>query len=60
MRFFNPKVAMDSLMIVPISKSSARQRSGRAGRSRPGKAYRLFTEETFMKLADFTPPEMQR
>jgi ATP-dependent RNA helicase DDX35 len=51
---------MDSLLIVPVSKSSAQQRSGRAGRSRPGKSYRLYTEETFETLSDFTIPEMQR
>ena len=33
----------ESLVIVPISQSSALQRSGRAGRLRSGKAYRLYT-----------------
>jgi HrpA-like RNA helicase len=47
-------------MIVPISKSSANQRSGRAGRSGPGKVYRLYTEEAFRQLSHFSVPEIQR
>ena len=34
---------LESLVIVPISQSSAQQRAGRAGRVRSGKAYRLYT-----------------
>ena len=33
---------MDSLVVSPISAASARQRAGRAGRTGPGKCYRLF------------------
>ena len=36
-------VVIESLVIVPISQSSALQRSGRAGRVRSGKVYRLYT-----------------
>ena len=45
---------------MAISKSSANQRAGRAGRYRSGKAYRLYTEFEFSKLREHTPPEMQR
>jgi ATP-dependent RNA helicase DHX8/PRP22 len=38
---------MDSLVVVPISQASARQRAGRAGRTGPGKTYRLYTEEAY-------------
>lgn len=38
---------VESLTLMPISKSSARQRSGRAGREGPGECWRLYTEETF-------------
>jgi len=34
---YNPKTGMESLTVVPISKASANQRAGRAGRVSPGK-----------------------
>merc|ERR1711965_652021 len=46
-KVFNPKVGMDSLVVAPISQASARQRAGRAGRTGPGKCYRLYTEGAF-------------
>jgi ATP-dependent RNA helicase DDX35 len=51
---------MESLTVAPISKASAKQRAGRAGRVKPGKAYRLYTEKSFMQLRDSSVPEMQR
>jgi len=51
---------MESLIIVPCSKASAQQRAGRAGRTRPGKAYRLYTESAFEKLQINSIPEIQR
>ncbi len=36
-KVYNPRVRVESLLVSPISRASARQRSGRAGRSRPGK-----------------------
>ena len=36
------------------------QRAGRAGRTRPGKAYRLYTEEVYNSLKDANVPEIQR
>jgi ATP-dependent RNA helicase DHX8/PRP22 len=44
---FDPKLGMDSLVITPISQASANQRAGRAGRTGPGKCYRLYTENAF-------------
>ncbi|KAI7991103.1 putative pre-mRNA-splicing factor ATP-dependent RNA helicase DEAH5 [Camellia lanceoleosa] len=41
---YNPKQGLDSLIITPISQASAKQRAGRAGRTGPGKCYRLYTE----------------
>lgn len=40
---YNPKTNMDSLITVPISQTQAIQRSGRSGRTQPGKCYRLYT-----------------
>ncbi|VDM68024.1 unnamed protein product, partial [Strongylus vulgaris] len=42
LRAMNPDNGIETLMRLPISKSSAEQRAGRAGRIRPGKAYRLY------------------
>ncbi|KAF7803364.1 putative pre-mRNA-splicing factor ATP-dependent RNA helicase DEAH9 [Senna tora] len=39
-RFYNPISDIENLVVAPISKASARQRAGRAGRVRPGKCYR--------------------
>ncbi|XP_030831683.1 probable ATP-dependent RNA helicase DHX35 [Strongylocentrotus purpuratus] len=57
---FNAKNSIEGLVTVPVSQASAQQRAGRAGRVRSGKAYRLYTEEDFMKLPKTTVPEMQR
>ena len=42
-------VRVESLLVSPISRASADQRSGRAGRTRPGKCYRLYTEKALQK-----------
>ena len=46
-------------MITGISKASAQQRAGRAGRMSAGHALRLCTPETYETLAPQTIPEMQ-
>ncbi|XP_048132237.1 probable pre-mRNA-splicing factor ATP-dependent RNA helicase DEAH9 isoform X3 [Rhodamnia argentea] len=52
---------IENLVVAPISKASARQRAGRAGRVRPGKCYRLYTEEYFVnEMATEGIPEIQR
>ena len=56
-----PNAGMESLVVVPISKASAKQRAGRAGRVRSGNAYRLYTEKDYDNLLmPVTVPEMQR
>ncbi|KAJ3470655.1 hypothetical protein MRS44_000754 [Fusarium solani] len=61
MKVYNPKIGMDTLQITPISQANASQRSGRAGRTGPGKAFRLFTEKEFKEdLYLQTIPEIQR
>jgi ATP-dependent RNA helicase DHX8/PRP22 len=60
-KVFNPKVGMDSLVVAPISQASARQRSGRAGRTGPGKCFRLYTESAFKnEMLPTSVPEIQR
>lgn len=60
-KIYNPRNRVESLLISPISKASAQQRAGRAGRTRPGKCFRLYTEEAFQKeLINQTHPEMLR
>eukprot|EP01018_Ginkgo_biloba_P026806 Gb_11931 [translate_table: standard] len=59
-RAYNPRIGMESLVVIPVSKAQALQRSGRAGREAPGKCFRLYTEEEFEKLADSTVPEIKR
>mmetsp|Transcript_6994 Transcript_6994/g.10258 ORF Transcript_6994/g.10258 Transcript_6994/m.10258 type:complete len:670 (+) Transcript_6994:63-2072(+) len=50
----------DMLRQVMISKASARQRAGRAGRTQDGHVYRLYTKDAFSKMMAFSVPEIQR
>ncbi|WJX78835.1 Pre-mRNA-splicing factor ATP-dependent RNA helicase DEAH10 [Trifolium repens] len=59
-RSYDPGKGMESLIVVPTSKSQALQRSGRAGREGPGKCFRLYPENEFEKLEDSTMPEIKR
>uniref|UniRef100_A0A8C0WIH1 Probable ATP-dependent RNA helicase DHX35 n=1 Tax=Castor canadensis TaxID=51338 RepID=A0A8C0WIH1_CASCN len=60
LRAYNPRTAIECLVVVPVSQASANQRAGRGGRNRSGKCYRLYTEDAFDKLPQSTVPEMQR
>ncbi|KAI9760792.1 MAG: hypothetical protein M4579_001422 [Chaenotheca gracillima] len=59
-KHFRARLGLDSLLAKPISKSSAVQRTGRAGREAPGKCFRLYTEDDFLKFEPSTSPEMLR
>jgi pre-mRNA-splicing factor ATP-dependent RNA helicase DHX15/PRP43 len=60
-KVYNPRIRVESLLVSPISRASARQRAGRAGRTRPGKCYRLYTEKSFHEdLQETTYPEILR
>ncbi|GKY97478.1 hypothetical protein MPSEU_000706200 [Mayamaea pseudoterrestris] len=58
---YNAKLGMDSLVVTPISQASAKQRAGRAGRTGPGRCYRLYTESAFKnEMLPTNIPEIQR
>eukprot|EP00276_Gloeochaete_wittrockiana_P016285 CAMPEP_0184349888 /NCGR_PEP_ID=MMETSP1089-20130417/37332_1 /TAXON_ID=38269 ORGANISM="Gloeochaete wittrockiana, Strain SAG46.84" /NCGR_SAMPLE_ID=MMETSP1089 /ASSEMBLY_ACC=CAM_ASM_000445 /LENGTH=713 /DNA_ID=CAMNT_0026682391 /DNA_START=68 /DNA_END=2209 /DNA_ORIENTATION=+ len=60
-KVYNPRIRVESLLVSPISKASAHQRAGRAGRTQPGKAFRLYTEKAFTReLQEQTYPEILR
>mmetsp|Transcript_31673 Transcript_31673/g.48464 ORF Transcript_31673/g.48464 Transcript_31673/m.48464 type:complete len:245 (-) Transcript_31673:480-1214(-) len=61
MRVFKASSGIDSLQVLPISKNSATQRAGRAGREQAGgKCFRLYTSEAFGDLDENTVPEILR
>ncbi len=61
LKVYNPRMGMDTLQITPISQANASQRAGRAGRTGPGKAFHLFTENAFKEeMYIQTIPEIQR
>ena len=59
-KHFRPQVGLESLLVKPISKSSAIQRKGRAGREAEGKCWRLYTEDTYLQLERNNTPEILR
>ena len=60
-KIYNPRVRVESLLVSAISKASAKQRAGRAGRTKPGKCFRLYPEPAYEKeLNEQTYPEVLR
>ncbi|CAO2828283.1 unnamed protein product [Amaranthus hypochondriacus] len=57
---FEPGSGMNVLRVCWISKSSANQRAGRAGRTEPGCCYRLYSEDDFTSMASQQEPEIRR
>ena len=58
---FNARSGMESLQVTPVSQAAANQRAGRAGRTQPGKCFRLFTAWSFHnELEVNTVPEIMR
>lgn len=49
-RVYNPITGLEALVTAPISRAAAVQRAGRAGRMRPGHAFRLCTQHAFDTL----------
>ncbi|KAI8350551.1 P-loop containing nucleoside triphosphate hydrolase protein [Mortierella sp. GBAus27b] len=60
-KMYDPTTGMDALMVVPISKAAAIQREGRAGRTRAGVCFRLYSRESFeTEMDEETVPEIKR
>eukprot|EP00117_Sycon_ciliatum_P004752 scpid32124/ scgid8988/ ATP-dependent RNA helicase DHX8; DEAH box protein 8; RNA helicase HRH1 len=60
-KVYSSKNGMDALVVTPISQAQAKQRSGRAGRTGPGKCYRLYTERAYRdEMLSTAVPEIQR
>ena len=57
---FDPNVGLDRLELLPISRASAEQRTGRAGRQQPGVCIRLWNEASHRARPEHTTPEIQR
>lgn len=61
LKVYNPKIGMDALLVTPVSKANANQRSGRAGRTGPGYCFRLYTDRQYREeLMEAAVPEIQR
>lgn len=59
-KVYNPRNRVESLQVAPVSAASAVQRTGRAGRTRAGVCFRLYTEDAFEQLASMSHPEILR
>jgi ATP-dependent helicase HrpB len=57
---FSPQTGMTRLETISVSKAVADQRRGRAGRTAPGRCYRLWSEYDHQMLKPFTPPEVDQ
>ena len=57
---FEPRRGINTLLILKISRAAAEQRAGRAGRTAPGRAFRLWSEAEHAKRAEFESPEVHR
>ena len=57
---FDPEAVMSAMETVPISRASATQRLGRAGRVAPGKCYRLYSDGALQAMFERPTPEIQR
>ena len=57
---YDVAIGLERLETVYISRDSADQRAGRAGRTGPGRCHRLWTEHRHRSLPETTPPEISR
>ncbi|MDA8527445.1 ATP-dependent helicase HrpB [Opitutaceae bacterium] len=57
---FDPRRSINTLLIEKISRASAQQRAGRAGRTAPGICWRLWTERDHADRLEHEKPEVHR
>ncbi len=57
---YNVRSRTKALPVSTISRASADQRAGRAGRLEPGVCIRLYSEEDYLNRSQYTPPEILR
>ncbi len=57
---YDSRIGMDGLTVSRIGRRNAEQRAGRAGRTRPGRVYRLWSEAEQGQLPLALPPEITR
>ena len=58
--YYDSKIRMQKLQEIWVSKASAEQRKGRAGRTGPGVCYRLYSPKDYEAMADYSMPEIRR
>ncbi|KAJ3566644.1 hypothetical protein NPX13_g7061 [Xylaria arbuscula] len=56
---WNARLRMNALPRTTISQASANQRAGRAGRTKPGTCYRMYTKEHFDQMPKLSAPQIQ-
>jgi ATP-dependent RNA helicase DHX57 len=57
---YDPETGLSRLEEVAVTRAAARQRRGRAGRTRPGECYKLFTRRDEENMRKFPVPEILR
>lgn len=57
---YDPETGLSKLEEVVVTRASARQRRGRAGRTKPGECYKLFTQRDEENMREFPVPEILR
>ena len=55
---YDPTTGMNRLVTAPVSRASAEQRKGRAGRLAPGTCFRLYSKQTHQAMIAFAQPEI--